>query len=227
VRRARPEDKPAALALVALPAPLAVGVVLGSPLALPLAAVVGAWALARAGRPWPAGLAAGLAVALDHRAALAAPLVLLPVAGRAAARRRAIGGALLAYAAVVLPVALLDPPAFVARLVDRSPPGPGLGVFNLLAYAGAEGTASSRALAALTPVLAAVLVLVLLRLAIPPLGAAALAVLGGLVLAPSIGPDAVAVPLVLLGVAAVARDGVSPGDGGPVEPGTTRGPIGQ
>jgi hypothetical protein len=216
--RARPEQRPTVLALVALPAPLALGTVLGSPLALPLAAVVGGWMLARAGRPWSAGLAAGLAVALDHRAALAAPLVLLPLTGRAGAGRRALGGALVAYAALVVPVALLDPAAFGARLLDASPPGSSLGVFNMLAYVGREGTASARVLGALTPLLVALLVLALMRAAIRPLAAAALATLGGLALAPAIGPDAVAAPLALLGLAAVAGGGRSPADGGPTEP---------
>jgi Glycosyltransferase family 87 len=222
VRRAGPGEEPTALALVVLPAPLAVGVALGSPLALPLAAVVGAWALARARHPWPAGLVAGLAVALDHRAALAVPLVLLPLRGRDGAWRPALGGTLLGYAAVVVPVALLDPAAFVARLLDGTPPGPGLGVFNVLAYAGAEGTASARMLAALTPVLAALFVLAIERLEVPPLAAAALATLGGLALAPSVGPNAVAVPLVLLGLASVGT-GASSGDGRPTE----RGPTGR
>jgi hypothetical protein len=221
--RARAEERPSALALAVLPAPLALGTVLGSPLALPLAALLGGWLLARAGRPWSAGLAAGLAVALDHRAALAAPLVLLALMGRRGDRRRAFGGALLAYAVAVLPVVLLDPTAFGERLLDTLPPGPGLGVFNILAYAGNEGTASARTLAGLTPLLAALLVLALMRAAIHPLAAAALATLGGLALAPSIGPDAVAVPLVLLGLAALARGGDSTADAGPL---ATRGRTG-
>jgi hypothetical protein len=192
----------AALALALLSAPLAIGTVLGSPLALPLAALVGAWTAARRGGSVAGGILAGLAVALDHRALLVAPFVLLSLQGP---RRRtpAVIAVAAAYLAVVAPVALLDPAAFAARLGARGAPGPGLGVFDLLAYRGAESSAGALALAAASPLLLAVLVAWLLRRPWPPLALAGIASLGGIALAPAVSAEAVGMPLVLLGMAAI------------------------
>ena len=63
-----------ALALGLLSAPLALGTVLGSPLAASLAALVAAWAASSAGRDRTAGVLAGVAVALDHRALARGPV---------------------------------------------------------------------------------------------------------------------------------------------------------
>ncbi len=211
---ARREDRGrrAALALALLAGPVAVGTVLGAPFALPLAALAGAWALAGRGSVVAAGLLAGAAVALDHRAAVVAPFLLAPESRLAVRRglapesrlaiRRGLAPALLAYAALVVPIALLDPAAFLTRLAERGVPGPGLGVFNILAYRGAEASADALALAALVPLLCAVAVLLLLRRPWPPLALAAVASLVGIALAPALSPEAVAVPLVLLGLAA-------------------------
>ena len=79
----------AALALALLVAPLALGTVLGSPVALSLAALVGAWAAGRRGVALGAGLLAGAAVALDHRAALVVPFLVLAPGNRGAVRRGA------------------------------------------------------------------------------------------------------------------------------------------
>jgi uncharacterized membrane protein len=209
----------AALALALLAAPMALGTVLGSPIALSLAALVAAWAAGRRGVGVGAGLLAGTAVALDHRAALVVPFLMLapgnPVAvrrglapGDRRAVRRGLAGALLAYLLVVAPVVLLDPGAFVSRLAERTVPGPGLGLFNLLAYRGAEASAAALALAALAPLLSLGIVLWLLRRPWPPLALAGIASLAGLVLAPAAPAEAVAAPLVLLGLAAM-----EPGDG--------------
>ena len=202
----------AALALALLSGPMAVGTVFGSPAGLSLAALVGAWAAGRRGTM--AGLLAGAAAALDHRAALVAPFLLTPGSrwdtrtGRVGAppleHRRAAAPAVMAYLLVVAPVALLDPVAFAARLGAGSVPGPGLGIFNLLAYRGAEASAGALALAALSPVASVGAALWLLRRSGPPLARAAVASLAAIVLAPAVSPEAVALPLVLLGLAAVA-----------------------
>ena len=161
----------AALALALLVAPLALGTVLGSPVALSLAALVGAWAAGRRGVGLGAGLLAGAAVGLDHRAALVVPFLVLAPESRGAVRR-GLAGAVVAYLLVVAPVALLDPGAFVSRLGERDAPGPGLGLFNLLAYRGAEASAGALALAALAPLLSLGIVLWLLRRPWPPLALA-------------------------------------------------------
>jgi hypothetical protein len=211
----------AALALALLVGPLALGTVLGSPVALSLAALVGAWAAGRHGVGVGAGLLAGAAVGLDHSAALVVPFLLLAPENREAFRRglapenrgafrRGLGGALVAYLLVVAPVALLDPVAFVSRLGEREAPGPGLGLFNLLAYRGAEATAGALTLAALGPLVSLGIALWLLRRPWPPLALGGIASLVGIVLAPAVSAEAVAVPLVLLGLAAMApEDGPS------------------
>jgi hypothetical protein len=197
----------AALALALLVAPLALGTVLGSPVTLSLAALVGAWAAGRRGVGLGTGLLAGAALALDHHAALVVPFLVLAPGNRGAVRE-GLAGALVAYLLVVAPVALLDPGAFFARLGERVAPGPGLGLFNLLAYRGAEASAGALALAAMAPLLSLGIVLWLLRRPWPPLALGGIASLFGIALAPAASAEAVAVPLVLLGLAAM-----EPGDG--------------
>ncbi len=201
----------AALALTLLVAPLSLGTVLGSPAALPLAAIVGAWACSRRGSSFLAGVLAGAAVGFDNRAALAVPFLL--VGGRGAVRT-GLAGAALAYLLVVAPVALLDPGAFVSRLGEGERPGAGLGVFNLLAYRGAEASAFALALAAVAPLLSLVAVLWLFRRPWPPLAQAGIASLVGIVLSPVLSVEAVAGPLVLLGLAGMEPE-VGPSRPGP------------
>jgi hypothetical protein len=198
-----------AFGLTLLLAPLALGTVLGATVALPLAALLGAWVLARRGPPWGAGLLAGLAVGLDHRAALLAPLLLLPV-GRRPALRPALVSGLVAYALVVLPVALLDAPACVGRFLSFSPPGAGLGVFNLFVYYGAEGSTVAHALAAFAPLGALLITVALLRQGRLPVALAGLAALAAVALAPRLSADLVAVPIFLLGLAAAVPEAAGP-----------------
>ena len=110
--------------------------------------------------------------------------------------------ALGAYASLVVPVALLDLHSFAERVLSPNAIGPGLGVFNLLSYRGLESTVPASLLAGVTPLLALVATLALARPAIPAAVRAGLASLAALVLAPAVMPDAVAVPIVLLGLAA-------------------------
>jgi hypothetical protein len=126
---------------------------------------------------------------------------------------RALVGALAAYALLVGPVALLDPASFAARVASSVAPGAGLGVVNVLAYRGAEASPAAFALAAIAPLLAAGFVLWLLGRPWPPLAQGAIASLGWLVLAPAASPEAVAVPLVLLGLAALGPAGEPTLDG--------------
>ena len=212
-RRAVGEGKTTALALTLLPAPLALGTVLGAPISLVLCALVAAWLLARAGAAWAAGLLAGAAVALDHRAALLAPLLLVPLLDRPRAWRSALGVAAVAYGLVVVPLALLDLRAFASHLGAMPSPGAGLGVFNLFAYSGVEGSPVVRALAALTPLAALLVTAALLRRREPPLALAGLAALAWVALAPRLSPDAVGVPVVLMGLAALLGRGADrPGE---------------
>jgi hypothetical protein len=186
---------------VVLSAPLALGSVLGAPLATSLAAVVAAWAARRAGHDRSAGVLAGVAVALDHRALLAVPFVAF--GGSRPGVARAVVSAAAAYLALVAPVALLDLPAFAARASAVVPAGPGLGLANLLAYRGAEGLATL--LGPLSPILALGAMLWLLTRPWPGLARAALATLVGMILSPALGANAVVVPIVLLALAAMER----------------------
>jgi hypothetical protein len=196
----------AATGLVVLLAPLGLGTVLGCAVALPLGALAAAWLFARRGSPAAAGLLAGLAVSLDHRAALLAPLLLLPLGRRTAALRAVLAWGLGTYAAVVGPIALLDVPAYASRVLSISRPGPGLGIFNLLAYWGVEGSTVALALAALAPLAALAVALALVRRSPPPLALAGLAALSGLALAPAVAPDMVAVPIALLTLSAIVPE---------------------
>jgi hypothetical protein len=204
-----------ALALALLSGPMAVGTVLGSPVALCLSALVGAWAASRRGAGLAAGLLAGGSVAFDHRALLVAPFV-VPPRQEGRNRARAVVGALAAYLLLVAPVALRDPAAFVTRLGGWASPGPGLGLFNLLAYRGAEASAGALALAALAPLLLAGLVVLLSSWHRPPLVLGGIASLAGILLAPALSPEAVGVPLVLLGLGAMVP-GKENESGGPTE----------
>ena len=149
----------------------------------------------------------------------AVPAVRRPAAGGRGGRAgplpvgRALVGALAAYALLVGPVALLDPASFAARVASSVAPGAGLGVVNVLAYRGAEASPAAFALAAIAPLLAAGFVLWLLGRPWPPLAQGAIASLGWLVLAPAASPEAVAVPLVLLGLAALGPAGEPTLDG--------------
>ncbi len=209
--------RPTLLAVALVSPPLALGVSFGSPLVFALVALVGSWMAARRGRSVMAGLSAGVAVAFDHSAAFAAvPLLLrpqdphLPAAPPPWSRPRAILAFVLGYVLLVAPVGALDPQALMARVRDPTEPGPGLGVFNLLAYWGAEASAFALALAALSPLLLAMLTLALLRLRTSGLALSGLASLVAIGLAPAAAPDAVAIPLVLLALAAADESASEP-----------------
>jgi uncharacterized membrane protein len=149
------------------------------------------------------GVLAGVAVALDHRALLAAPFLVL-AADERKDRIRVAGAAAASYALAVVPVALLDLPAFLERAFARSPAGPGLGIVNLLAWRGAESVGAS-----LAPLVTLVALGALGWLFFRPwsrLARAGIASLVGVVLAPSISADAVATPLLLLTLAALVPE---------------------
>jgi hypothetical protein len=222
-RRGERVHRPTAVGLALLLAPLGLGTVLGSVTPLTLVALVAAWSVSREGPPWAAGLLAALAVAVDHRAVLLAPLVLMPLAGRRGAARPALLAGGLAYGLVVLPVALLDLPEFVGRLFTLPRPGAGLGVLNVFAYKGAEASVEARILASLAPVAGGLVTVTLLRhREAHPLALAGLAALAWIALAPSVSPDAVALPVVLLGLAGLWGGTRGEGLEGE-EPGTARG----
>ena len=208
----------AALALALLVGPLAIGTVLGSPIALSLAAIVGAWAAGRrgvglgAGCFWPARPSGSTTARRSS-----SPFCCSPPRDRASrletgARRG--WGALVAYLLVVAPVALLDPGAFVVppRGVGgtRRRPRP-LQPLRVFRGGGLRRRAGPRCTRT-APCLLGV-VLWLLRRPWPPLALAGIASLAGILLAPAASAETVAVPLVLLGLAAMEPDGEPSGSG--------------
>ncbi|HKC14175.1 MAG TPA: hypothetical protein VKI41_19285, partial [Vicinamibacteria bacterium] len=206
----QPAQRPLALAVAGLAPPLAIGMVFGSPAALPLLALLGSLALATGGRAFWAGALAGAAGALDHRSWLGVPFLLAPLArGGRVPWPRVLGGVAAGYLVLVLPAALPDPGAFAAAVRGDGGLGPGLGLANLFLYWGAaDGTLALTvfALAPLAAVLAAGALLRALRGRPSPLALAALAVGLGLYLSRAVSAEAVALPLVLLVLSAL-REG--------------------
>jgi hypothetical protein len=200
------------LALVLSLPPLALGTVLGSPWALSLAALALAWAFRRQERPVASAVAVGVAAAADPLAIFPALGLVIPGPPRPRSRLDRRGPlerwrpalvAALAYAALLAPAVVPDPGAFVERLLAGRAVGPGLGFFNLVAYRGLEALAPFTWLAALAPLLTFAVAWRLGRSRRSVAARAALASLAALAMAPAVLPDAVAVPIVLLGLAAV------------------------
>ena len=177
-------------------APLALGTVLGSPVALLAGRARGRLGRRPARRRrWAPGCWPARRVGLDHRAAARRPL---PGARRAGSRAsRPQGGSPApsrAYAAgrrsgrAPRPRGLRRPPRRGA-----APPAPASALFNLLAYRGAEASAGALALAALAPLLSLGVVALAAAAALAAARpSAAIASLVGIVLAPAVSPEAVA-----------------------------------
>jgi len=200
------EERPLAMGLL-LGAPLAVGTVFGSPTPLVLGLLLTALVLASRGRALLAGLLAGAACACGHEAALAAPFAILPVLEQRRGLRRGLLGLVVGYGMLVLPVAALDPAAYLARSREIPSLGPGVGLANLLFWRGLDEGAAAHALFALLPVAVAMLWLFSLRRvrggrAAPALLAGAFALLG-LVTARAASPASLAIPLTLIALGGI------------------------
>ena len=203
----RGAGREAALAVALLCPPLALGTALGSTVALGAAGLLAVWLAARSGRAALAGALAGVAVAVDHAAVLAVVPLLAVAPALAGVRGRAAWSALAGYAALAAPVALLDPAAFLARAQSATGIGPGLGVFNLFVYRGAEASGWAQAAALVSPLVALLLVVVLARRTRAAAAAAGVGALVAVVLAPALAADAVFLPIALLTLAAVEAGG--------------------
>lgn len=201
--------QPVALSASALLPFLAVGTTFGTPLALPLVALVACARAASSQRAGLAGLLAGIAVAFDHRALLVVPFLALPALARPV-RRRAATGLLAGYATLVLPVAALAPVAWARALAPNPTIEPGVGLVNLLIYRGGESSPAAHAALALAPLVLFVFAAALLRWvsrrpAAAP-AAAALVMLVALFLAPAVSAESLGTPVVLLAFAALRRE---------------------
>ncbi len=182
--------------------PLALGAVFGARSLWTAGGLAVVVVLARRGRTRAAAVAFGVTVALDHTALVAAPLLALgsehprPVS-------RLLGWAALGYAVMVLPVALLGPRAFVSAFTPRFEAGPGFGLTNILLYGGSVPRGVAILLWIGTSLVAVVGVLAVRRMA--PASAIPLAAclsVAALWLHPAPAVGALAVPLVLLVLAA-------------------------
>jgi hypothetical protein len=198
--------EPAALVPVLVP-PLAMGVVLGSPVVLTAAVLFGALLAARRERPMAAGLLAGVAIAFDHRAALVAPLLILETSP---AWRRAAAGLLLGYALLVLPVAALDPADFVQSLFALPATDPGVGLASIFAYWG--GAPPAPVLAALAGLVTGGLGSLVSRGLLDRLTGATIASLGAVFLWPGGPTEPLGLPLALLTLGGL---GEGSGEGSP------------
>jgi len=210
--RVAPREERALVLGLFLAAPLAVGIVFGSPAPPALALLLTALVLARWGRALPAGLLAGVACACSHEVALAAPFAILPALEPGRARRGLLGLG-IGYAALVLPVAALDLPAYLARAREVPPFGPGVGLVNLLFWRGLDELAGVHAVFALLPAaVAALWLLTLLRArnreASPALLAGGFALLG-LVAARAAAPASLAIPVTLIALAGMLPEAES------------------
>jgi hypothetical protein len=194
------EERALVLGLLVV-APFAVGVMFGSPVPVALSLLLAAAALARRERDLGAGLLAGAACACSHELVLAAPFVLVGALTPTRASR-ALAGLAAGYAALVVPVAVLDPSAYMAFARAPVPFGAGVGIANVFYWRGLEEYAATHALFALLPIAVAALWLVaLLRargsdVAREPL--AALFVLLGLVVSRQASAASLAIPLSLI-----------------------------
>jgi hypothetical protein len=210
---ARPEHRPSAVALAALLPFLATGTVFGAPSAVVLAALAACLLALAAGRWGGACALAGLAAALDHRAWLAA----LPLAAQGrkpGAWTRAGRWLLLGYAAAIGLPLLLDPVhVLAAPLRAGGALGPGVGLANLLIFRGWQDAGWAHAVFALFPAGLALATLVLLRRRWSrprAIAGAAFLWLLSLFLAREASPEALGVPVVLLGLAALLDEDQRP-----------------
>jgi hypothetical protein len=211
--RAPAPARPLALAAAALSPFIGLGTTFGAGTALPLLVLLACAHAAASGRPALAGMLGGVAGALDHRALLAAPLLVWGTPPLRGGRR--LAGLLGGYAAFVLPVTALGPGAWARLLATPPAAEPGVGLVNLLAFRGWQDSAGAHAVLALSPLLLLAIALRILRVAatrpVEPLPAAALVVLVALFLAPSASAEALGIPLLLLVLARTGFAGVRSG----------------
>ena len=214
------ELRPMGLGFGALLPFVSVGTVFGTPVALGVVLVAGGFVSLSMGAPILAGLLGGAAAAMD--ASYFWPLVLLLAlsasgasGGRRAVQRMAVA-ATAAFVLLGLAPLPFGPGAFLEALGRPGDLTAGFGLSNFLLYFGLENEAWVRGLFALVPLLLAVVVAGLVivgrrRGIVGGVGSArALLVasamlLLALVLAPSLSPDLVAVPLGLAALAAARQ----------------------
>jgi Glycosyltransferase family 87 len=203
----RPDLRPLGIGVILVAPVLAVGAVFGSPEAILLAASVGAWRLARAGRGVGAGAVGGAVGSLAHRVLFLLPFLLL---GRGRARSRAglacVAGAVAGYAAASVPLLVTAPGAFFGSHQPPAAVEPGVGLGNLLLYRGLSGAGAVLAVLAVLAGLAA-----WAASSVPGrlrgwTGGAVFLLLGAVV-SPAWSPHDLALPVVSIVIAAMVAEG--------------------
>lgn len=189
------EHRPVALGALVLAPPVIFGAIFGSPAALVLPLLVAAACASKGSRPITVGVLSGLAAAVDPLAPVAVPFLLMPLHG--SNRLRALKALAVTFGVLCLPGVLLDARAVLAALARTPDLSPGLGLINFILYEGGENQAMARAFLAFVPILAAAVVVTLrgMKRRLPPLGAAALAILSLLFLQPGVSPETIALPI--------------------------------
>jgi hypothetical protein len=204
VRRSRVPDLALALAVGAPAA--AVGIAFASPAVLALVGVITSLALARSGRPFTSGLAAGATSALTPFAIFAAPLALAPSAGnpRGAALVRGLGGLVPSLVAAFVVSVSVERLLYFPWEARPGSEGTGVGLGPLFAYRGWESSAVVLAASWLLPVAVVVAAVARWR-SQPSAHTVAVALLAGLWVNLGASPHALTVPLALFALGAVQR----------------------
>ncbi len=203
-----PANRPLALALGLLP-PVALGIIFGADEAPWLAATLLALVASRNRNMIVSGLLVGAAAAIDTRALVVLTFASLFRAGwqRGSQTGGFVLAAVFSYAALVGPVAFLQPRAIVSAAQRIGDLAPGAGIVNVAAYQGLEASVRLHELLALGPWIAGALSLWLLIL-VRPSSAVLVAtfwLMMMLLLAREATGFALASPLILLVVSATAR----------------------
>jgi hypothetical protein len=201
-----PKGKGTTVAGACLLLPLALGPIFGTSRVLTLAALLLCAFTAARGYPKLAAGMVGMAAAVDPLSLCGLPLLALTPGPAAGAPRSLFWPPVLGASALIVPVVLLDPGAFASALVRAPVPGAGLGLVNLLLYAGMPQLPSVLSAFALLVVVALAAAAARRRSGADAFGVAALCSLAWLWLAPAAAADAVAVPVGLLAVGVLRGD---------------------
>jgi Glycosyltransferase family 87 len=187
--------------LPALVPPLAMAVVLGSPIVLTAAALFGSLLAVQCGHRTTSGLLAGAAVAFDHRAALIAPLLVI---GPAPSWRRATTGLVLGYAIPVLPIFALDHAGFFASLTTPPALDSGAGLASVFFYWGV--TPPGLALVGAAVLASGGLLVLVWRRRLDRMAGAAIASLAAVFLCPGGPTESLGLPLALLALGGLGEE---------------------
>jgi uncharacterized membrane protein len=207
VRRSPAPELTLTVALVA-PA-VAIGIAFASPALLALGGVLASLTLARRGRPFAAGLAAGASWAFTLFAVFAAPLALAPGADRPrrAAFMRGLAGIAAGFVTAFVVAVRGEKVEYFLWDVLPGTEGTGLGLGPLSAYRGWEAGTLVLTASWLLPAAALIAAAVRWR-SQPSAHAVAVALLAGLWVTIGSSPHALAVPLALFALGAVQRGGI-------------------